>query len=60
MDSRMYFLSGDEMCEKAILLSLVTSVNVTFSKARVGTIARYAAMVAETHEIRHLPLILQT
>ena len=30
-------------------LSLVTSVNVTFSDARVGTIARYAAMVAETH-----------
>ena len=34
IDSRMYFLSGDETCENVIPLALVMSVNVTRSAAR--------------------------
>ena len=46
----MYFFSGDDVCVKVMPLCAVTSVNVTFSDARVGTIARYAATAAAAHD----------
>ena len=42
--------SGDDVCVKVMPLCAVTSVNVTFSDARVGTIARYAATAAAAHD----------